>query len=202
MVGCAIFGCVTSYRNSKLFFHTIEYYTDNSAYFNDDAPSSPSPQQLLQLLSNNNKHQQQQQQPLLQLSELTRSHIRCPEPLLPVYDKIINTNISTFGEQDEQEQKQQEQNNLIPKIIHLSWKSRCISQDMMEIVDKWKDQFPSYNIYIHDDSAVAALLNDNYWYDLFPQLQQIMTSCAKFGSAMTIDIWRILILYRYGVNLS
>ena len=138
------------------------------------------------------------------MSELTRSHIQnitCPEPLFPVYDRIIKNTISN-GEQ-EQEQEQQEQNNLIPKIIHLSWKSRCISQDMMEIVNKWKDQFPSYNIYIHDDSAVAALLNDNdnYWYDLFPQLQQIMTSCAKFGSAMTIDIWRILILYRYGGTL-
>ncbi|OEU07109.1 hypothetical protein FRACYDRAFT_198187, partial [Fragilariopsis cylindrus CCMP1102] len=78
--------------------------------------------------------------------------------------------------------------------------SRCISQDMMEIVDKWKEQFPSYNVYFHDDVAVDALFydNGNYWYGIFPQLKGIMNSCVKFGSAMRIDIWRVLILYRHG----
>jgi mannosyltransferase OCH1-like enzyme len=190
LVGCVIFGYVTNYHsNSKLLFHIIDY--KDSAFSSSSAPQQQQQQQLSSksLLSN------QQQTPLLQLSELTQSHIqniKCPEQLFPVYDKIINNN----NNNGEQEQEQLEQ--LIPKNIHFSWKSRCISQDMMYVVDKWKEQFPSYNIYFHDDIAVAALINDNYWYDIFPQLKQIMNSCVKFGSAMTIDIWRILILYRYG----
>ena len=185
LVGCVvIFGFVTSYHN----LHDYK----NSTYSSASQPRS--------LLLNS-----QQPQPLLQLSELTRSHIQniiCPEPLFPLYDKIINYN--------SKEQQQQEQ--LIPRSIHFAWirgyhftndkmgLSRCISQDMMEIVDKWKEQFPSYNVYFHDDVAVDALFydNGNYWYSIFPQLKEIMNSCVKFGSAMRIDIWRVLILYRYG----
>jgi mannosyltransferase OCH1-like enzyme len=173
LVGCVIFGFVINYHNLNGY---------NFAY------SSAS--QSRSLLSN-----QPQPQPKLQLSELTRSHIQniiCPEPLFPLYDKIINN----YSKEDEQEQ-------LIPRSIHFAWirgLSRCISQDMMEIVDKWQEQFPSYNIYFHDDIAVDALFHDNgnYWYTIFPQLREIMNSCVKFGSAMRIDIWRVLILYRYG----
>ena len=178
------FGFVTSYHNLNDY--------KNSAYSSASQPRS--------LLLN-----KQQPQPFLQLSELTRSHIQniiCPEPLFPLYDKIINYS--------SKEQQQQEQ--LIPRSIHFAWirgyhftddemgLSRCISQDMMEIVDKWKEQFPSYNVYFHDDVAVDALFydNGNYWYSIFPQLKEIMNSCVKFGSAMRIDIWRVLILYRYG----
>jgi hypothetical protein len=72
------------------------------------------------------QEQQQQQQPppppplqlklqLQSLSELTRSHIqniKCPEPLFPFYDRIINS-------QEEQEEGQKQQ--LIPKSIHFAW---------------------------------------------------------------------------------
>jgi hypothetical protein len=69
------------------------------------------------------------------------------------------------------------------------------------LINGKKKQFQLYNIYFHDDDyAVDTLFydNGNYWYNIFPQLKDIMYSCVKFGSAMRIDIWRILILYRYG----
>jgi mannosyltransferase OCH1-like enzyme len=192
LIGCIIFGFISS-----LFFNTFDLNLNNIQSVYDDAPS------LMSLI----QQQQQQQHPSIkskskslvvlnshhqQLSELTRSHVQnieCPERLFPFYDRIINTN---------EQQEREEQHYLIPKSIHLSWKTRCVPQDMMEIIDKWKEQFPSYNIYFHDDVAVNALLNDDSWYDIFPHFKHIMNSCVKFGSAMTIDLWRILILYRYG----
>jgi mannosyltransferase OCH1-like enzyme len=192
LIGCIIFGFISS-----LFFNTFDLNLNNIQSVYDDAPS------LMSLI----QQQQQQQHPSIkskskslvvlnshhqQLSELTRSHVQnieCPERLFPFYDRIINTN---------EQQEPEEQHYLIPKSIHLSWKTRCVPQDMMEIIDKWKEQFPSYNIYFHDDVAVNALLNDDSWYDIFPHFKHIMNSCVKFGSAMTIDLWRILILYRYG----
>ena len=199
LVGCVTFGYVANYHDTKLFFNTIDYYKD-AAYFSN----APQPaQQQHKLLLN-------QQQPPLQLSELTRSHIQniiCPEPLLPVYDRIISSSSSNYDENSSNKNKQ-----LITKSIHFAWirgyhfpddklgLSRCLAQDMIDIVDTWKEQFPSYNFYFHDDVAVDALFYDtgNYWYNTFPQLKEIMNSCVKFGSAMRIDIWRILILYRYG----
>lgn len=137
------------------------------------------------------------------VSELTRSHIQnivCPEPLAPVYDRIVHS-------EEENENKDQ----MIPKLIHMAWirghtfpdeskgQSRCISLDMIKYVDRWKKHFPSYSFYFHDDVAVNALFDMNqYWSTVFPQLNQFMHSCVQFGSAMRIDIWRILILYKYG----
>ena len=202
LVGCVLFGYVANYHDTKLFFNTIDYYKD-AAYFSN----APQPaQQQHKLLLN-------QQQPPLQLSELTRSHIQniiCPEPLLPVYDRIISSSSSSSSNYDENSSNKNQQ--LITKSIHFAWirgyhfpddelgLSRCLAQDMIDIVDTWKEQFPSYNFYFHDDVAVDALFYDtgNYWYNTFPQLKEIMNSCVKFGSAMRIDIWRILILYRYG----
>eukprot|EP00588_Corethron_pennatum_P013812 CAMPEP_0194274676 /NCGR_PEP_ID=MMETSP0169-20130528/7698_1 /TAXON_ID=218684 /ORGANISM="Corethron pennatum, Strain L29A3" /LENGTH=354 /DNA_ID=CAMNT_0039017937 /DNA_START=274 /DNA_END=1338 /DNA_ORIENTATION=+ len=129
---------------------------------------------------------------VIPVSELTRSHIRnveCPEPLVPLYDKIVDPL---------PDDKQQ-----IPRSIHLAWirgyhspQSRCISKDMMEIPRKWMEQFPSYSLYFHDDEAVDMLFEQKS--QEFPHLVKIMNACVKFGGAMKIDIWRVLILYTYG----
>mmetsp|Transcript_30492 Transcript_30492/g.60333 ORF Transcript_30492/g.60333 Transcript_30492/m.60333 type:complete len:169 (+) Transcript_30492:521-1027(+) len=92
---------------------------------------------------------------VISVSELTRSHnrnVECPEPLVPLYDKIVDPL---------PDDKQQ-----IPRSIHLAWirgyrspQSRCISSDMMEIALKWMEQFPSYSLYFHDDEAVDMLFD-------------------------------------------
>jgi hypothetical protein len=188
--------------------------------------------------------QQKQRPPTL--SEITRNHIKnitCPEPLVPIYDRIVHKDDEENGNGNggiiierpkrtikRKRSRKQKQQQKIPKSIHLAWirgyqsknnDSRCISQDMIEIVDKWKNQFPSYNFYFHDDYAVDYLLEhimtddtdddddssssssssskSSSDFEEFPfNIKQIMESCVKFGSAMRIDIWRILILYKYG----
>jgi len=129
---------------------------------------------------------------VISVSELTRSHnrnVECPEPLVPLYDKIVDPL---------PDDKQQ-----IPRSIHLAWirgyhspQSRCISRDMMEIALKWMEQFPSYSLYFHDDEAVDMLFDQKS--QEFPHLVKIMNACAQLGGAMKIDIWRVLILYTYG----
>jgi Glycosyltransferase sugar-binding region containing DXD motif len=129
------------------------------------------------------------------IEKLTGSHIQsgvqCPYPLVPFYDRIVHHSSTDNS------------SSRIPKSIHLAWvrgyqtpQGRCISQDMMEIPNTWMEKFPDYNIYFHDDVAVDALF-DQAWPE-FPGLSKLMKACVQFGSAMRIDIWRQLILYRYG----
>jgi hypothetical protein len=118
------------------------------------------------------------------LTELTNSaaNVECPIPLVPLYDRIVDP--SSFGSQK------------IPRLIHVSWKSRCLSPDMVDMAQRWKDQFPSYSFFFHGDEAVDRLLQHD-WPE-FPQLAKIMNACVKFGGAIKIDIWRVLVLYKYG----
>ena len=53
---------------------------------------------------------------------------------------------------------------------------------------------PDHSLYFHDDDAVDKLLQSD-WPE-FPGLQDVL-KCVRKG-AMKIDIWRILVLYRYG----
>ena len=68
---------------------------------------------------------------------------------------------------------------------------------MIEVPNIWKEKFPNYNLYFHDDIAVDNLMYNLQWPE-FPQIHNILQSCVKFGGAMKIDIWRVLVLYRYG----
>ena len=128
------------------------------------------------------------------VEDVARSHIQdgidCPYPLVPIYDKIVD---------------QTGNNQTIPKAFHFAWlkgynapngQGRCISPDMLEVTNKWTEQFPSYSMYFHDDISVEALFQQE-WPE-FPALAKFMSSCVMYGNAMKIDIWRQMILYRYG----
>lgn len=129
------------------------------------------------------------------LSKMTRSHItdiKCPEPLMPLYDRIVYPVQSGDDNQ-----------TIITKYIHMAWvkgsrtpQSRCLAPDMVNIAEKWMAAFPQYSYYFHDDEAVDALFAQE-WPE-FPLLGKLMEHCVHFGHAMRIDIWRALILYRYG----
>jgi mannosyltransferase OCH1-like enzyme len=67
---------------------------------------------------------------------------------------------------------------------------------MVDQAQKWKNNFPSYSFFFHGDEAVDRLLKQD-WPE-FPHLAKIMNTCVKFGGAIKIDIWRVLVLYKYG----
>lgn len=83
----------------------------------------------------------------------------------------------------------------IPKIVHLSFTSRCVGELFANSVQQWKESLPDHSIYFHDDQAVDRLLQQE-WPE-FPDLQKKM-QCIKYKGAMKVDVWRILVLYRFG----
>jgi hypothetical protein len=80
----------------------------------------------------------------------------------------------------------------IPRIVHVTSKSRCATQAFIRNTDNWK--FPNHTFVFHDDAAVDRLL-DKYWPE-FPHIQ-FSRNCLVSGAAKA-DLWRYLVLYEYG----
>lgn len=90
----------------------------------------------------------------------------------------------------------------IPRIIHQTSKSRCLTKKITKATLKWflyfddsseGDNYWSY--YLHDDAAVQRLLLQNFAE--FPHLEQVARQCLLYGTA-SADLWRYLVLWEYG----
>lgn len=86
--------------------------------------------------------------------------------------------------------------HLIPRILHVSFGNRCLPQDIYRNMELWEKNFPNHSIFLHDDDSVQALF-DRSSYPMFPNFKRIL-KCVFYKGAMTIDIWRVLILFLYG----
>lgn len=82
----------------------------------------------------------------------------------------------------------------IPKLIHISERSRCVNQDMYYSLKVWETQFPTHSVFFHDDNAVDKLLAMD-WPE-FPDLHRMMPCVTK--GAMKVDLWRVLVLWKFG----
>mmetsp|Transcript_25572 Transcript_25572/g.59002 ORF Transcript_25572/g.59002 Transcript_25572/m.59002 type:complete len:373 (-) Transcript_25572:59-1177(-) len=82
----------------------------------------------------------------------------------------------------------------IPKIVHMTSKSRCVSPAFGENIEKWK--FHGYKFYFHDDEAVHQLLYERDWSPLVPHLVKVL-NCITSMTAK-VDIWRYLVIWEYG----
>mmetsp|Transcript_19687 Transcript_19687/g.28971 ORF Transcript_19687/g.28971 Transcript_19687/m.28971 type:complete len:337 (-) Transcript_19687:176-1186(-) len=82
--------------------------------------------------------------------------------------------------------------NEIPPIVHMTSKSRCLTESFLEAVDLWR--FKDHSLYFHDDDAVSKIFNRE-WPE-FPHLQLVM-KCMVSGAAKA-DLWRYLVLWEYG----
>jgi mannosyltransferase OCH1-like enzyme len=80
----------------------------------------------------------------------------------------------------------------IPKIVHITAKSRCMTKPFQENIDQWR--FPGYSVFVHNDQAVDRLLN-RHWPE-FPELQKL-AHCLLSGASRA-DLWRALVLWEYG----
>merc|ERR1719230_1259659 len=85
---------------------------------------------------------------------------------------------------------------LIPKIMHMSYNDRCLPQDLYQFVKRWEKALPEHSIFLHDDEAVQRLFKYSS-YPEFPMLHKIL-KCVLYKGAMSIDVWRILVLWLYG----
>lgn len=86
---------------------------------------------------------------------------------------------------------------LIPRFIHLSMKSRCLHPAFMETAMAWHEAYPYDTVFFHDDEAVDRFVLENDWPE-FPLLKQVYNHCLIIGGAIKVDIWRLLIVYKYG----
>lgn len=87
-------------------------------------------------------------------------------------------------------------NRHIPKIIHQTSRSRCMTSKMNEVVKNWRDLGGGYNYYFHSDEAMARLL-DQDWPE-FPHLNQVLHCIPKFAGTVKADLWRYIVLWEYG----
>ena len=119
---------------------------------------------------------------VMPLQVLTNSSapITCPEGLIPIHDTLGDPQL-TF------------QNRQIPRIVHLTGKSRCLHPILADNVAHWG--LPDHSLFFHDDAAMDQLLYRD-WPE-FPQLKYVL-KCILFGGAVKADIWRLLVLWEYG----
>lgn len=140
----------------------------------------------------------QQTNDYISLHDLTRNppngSIDCPSVyMVPIYDRIVEEPPTTqYGNRP---QNITMPGRKIPRTIHVSFNQRCIPQDMAMTIEKWHKALPDHSIYFHDDDAVDRLLNLEW--DEFPELHRLL-ACVQFKGAMKIDVWRVLVLYKYG----
>lgn len=83
----------------------------------------------------------------------------------------------------------------IPRILHFSYRSSCLPQDIEAFVQLWSEALPNHSIMFHDDDAVERLLNED-WPE-FPLLRPVRI-CILSKGAMLVDLWRLLVIYKYG----
>ena len=107
------------------------------------------------------------------------SDYQCPDGLVLVKDSID----PSFYEKSERK---------IPKVVHMTSKTRCMTKLFAENIDKWR--FKGHSLFLHDDDAVDRLLK-LHWPE-FPQLQTIM-KCMLPGASIA-DLWRSVLLWEYG----
>ena len=81
----------------------------------------------------------------------------------------------------------------IPHIVHQTAKSRCLSQDVHDLTERW--QFDDWEYYLHDDAAVERLFAQEAIH--FPLLPVISQHCLQHGT-LKADLWRYLVLWVYG----
>lgn len=119
------------------------------------------------------------------LADLVQSddaiNAQCPIGTAPVLDTISNS------EHDVRR---------IPRILHFTSKTRCVTIDFMNNINRWRARLPNHSIYFHDDRAVKQLTDHPISQKIFPLLNETL-KCVTNGSTKS-DLWRYLVLYLYG----
>jgi len=91
---------------------------------------------------------------------------------------------------------------LIPKVLYQTSKSRCMHPDLASAMNVWRDpvKFPGFSYFFYDDDAMDTFLFDKErWQDTFPSLHLALQCVNKLHNpTIKADIWRYLVLWEYG----
>ena len=123
------------------------------------------------------------------LEKLTRSYGNWKSTCSSNMESVTNTVVeSSFLDQEATRERR------IPKIIHQTAKSRCVTPAFAKIINQWK-QIPDHSYYFHDDEAIHRLFRVDY--PEFPHLKLVLQHCVK-NPTIKADLWRYLVLWVYG----
>lgn len=65
----------------------------------------------------------------------------------------------------------------IPKIVHMTGKTKCLTGDFFDAAKKW--QFQNHSFYFHDDQALEELFHRDW--PMFPQLKNTLLCLNQAG---------------------
>mmetsp|Transcript_4468 Transcript_4468/g.11204 ORF Transcript_4468/g.11204 Transcript_4468/m.11204 type:complete len:465 (-) Transcript_4468:2-1396(-) len=134
---------------------------------------------------------------LIELTTRGNTSFECPPHLIAYHNRIVPSTSSSSGSDSDATTTEGKQRQKIPKIIHMTERSRCVSPDLYHAMKVWEQSFPSWNLFFHDDEAVDLLLNMEVWdSELAPHFHEILNCVSK--GAMKIDIWRLIVTWRFG----
>jgi hypothetical protein len=119
----------------------------------------------------------------------TKVESACPEGLVLVNDTILDRRHAYDGGSY---YKMGNEHRNIPRIVHVTSKTRCMAPEFARNLDQWR--FANHSFFFHNDEAVERLLNRE-WPE-FPALQQAVR-CTK-GGAGRADVWRALVIWEFG----
>lgn len=119
------------------------------------------------------------------LEELTRFNYTCPNGT-EFFENIVLPESITHA------------NRRIPKVVHITAKTRCVTPKVKNHLQRWV--FPDHSLYFHDDVAAYRLLQyvtkDANGHELVRGLSKPLL-CISSGATMS-DMWRYVLLYHYG----
>jgi mannosyltransferase OCH1-like enzyme len=81
---------------------------------------------------------------------------------------------------------------MIPKIIYQSWYTMDLHPAIQNKIDNTKRLNPNYFHKIYTDEEIDAFVQENYPGEIFECYNRLNIVVAK------VDLWRYLILYKYG----
>jgi hypothetical protein len=118
------------------------------------------------------------------LDDLTGSSLKheCDKHFRAVEDKPLPYEATFSG------------NRRIPRIIHQTSRSRCLTTRVYSVVEGW-DLGDDWARYFHDDEAMDRLFQQD-WPE-FPHLRMLL-KCIDSSGTLKADIWRYLVLWEYG----
>lgn len=135
------------------------------------------------------KQQQKQSSRIIPLDKLTETYswkTICP----PKTELVLNVQNAVAPNPSEASSEERK----IPKIVHQTAKSRCVTPAFAKLTQTWK--FDGYEYYFHDDDAITKLFQEMEFPE-FPHLKVVLRNCVTNGT-LKADLYRYLILWIYG----
>lgn len=81
---------------------------------------------------------------------------------------------------------------MIPKTIYQTWYTTNIPGPIQESIDQMKDQNPDYKYVLFDDDTMRDFIQTSYSKQILEIYDVLKVGAAK------ADLWRYLVLYKYG----